>query len=152
MKLNYHEGTWFAVPLRSDGFAVGVVARASKEGRVILCYFFGPCRDQLPKLEDVKHANHSEAIIAHRVGDLGLTSGEWPVIGHSESWDRSKWPVPVFIRRDPLRPLAWRVYRSNDDPNIIIREEATPLEENSLERDSVLGSGAAETVLTKLLG
>jgi hypothetical protein len=31
----YSEGDWFAVPLRDDGFALGIVARANPEGRCL---------------------------------------------------------------------------------------------------------------------
>ena len=42
MMLCYKEGTWFAVPLLPNGFAVGRVARHAKKGLMILGYFFGP--------------------------------------------------------------------------------------------------------------
>ena len=35
MKVNYSEGTWFAVPLCSGGFGVGIAARTTKKGPVI---------------------------------------------------------------------------------------------------------------------
>lgn len=47
-RLPYREGTWFALPLRKGGYAVGVVARMAPRGRIILAYFFGPKRNQIP--------------------------------------------------------------------------------------------------------
>src|SRR3989442_15412111 len=112
MKLPFREGTWFAVPLRRGGFAIGVVARATSIGKVILCYFFGPPRTTLPKIAEVEDLRAGNAIRAWRVGDLSLAKGDWPIIGRSECWNRSEWPTPIFIRRDPLRPKAWRVIYS----------------------------------------
>lgn len=150
MKLPYCEGTWYAVPLRDGGFAVGVVARATAKGKVILCYFFGPRRTSVPTLAEVESLIPNNAILVVRVGDLALLRGEWPIIGKAQSWNRSDWPMPAFVRRDPLSRKAWRVYYSDDNPNLVTREEPEPFE-STLDRDSVLGSGAAELVLTKIL-
>ncbi len=46
--LPYQEGDWFAVPLRSGGYGVGLVARAPGNGIVLGC-FFGTRYDTLPK-------------------------------------------------------------------------------------------------------
>ena len=150
MKLPYCEGTWFAVPLRHGGFAVGVVARATIKGKVILCYFYGQRRAVVPALGEVERLKPNDAIRVIRVGDLGLICGEWPIIGQAASWKRSDWPMPVFVRRSPLSRKAWRVYHSDSDPNLIDREEPEPYE-STLEDDGVFGAGAAELVLTKAL-
>ena len=42
MKLPYSEGSVFLVPLRNGGYARGVVARATGEGKGLFGYFFGP--------------------------------------------------------------------------------------------------------------
>lgn len=150
MKLPYSEGTWFAVPLRQGGFAVGVVARATAEGKVILCYFFGPSRTSVPALPDVERFGPSDAVRVLRVGDLSLLQGEWPIIGNTASWKRLEWEIPPFVRRDDLSRKAWRVQYSDADPNSIEHEEPEQYE-STLERDAVLGAGAVELVLTKLL-
>ncbi|MCC6677040.1 MAG: immunity 26/phosphotriesterase HocA family protein [Phycisphaerales bacterium] len=150
MKLSYREGTWFAVPLRQGGFAVGVVARATTEGEVILCYFFGPRRTAVPALDEVERLNPNDAIQVVRVGDLSLIRGEWPIIGKTALWQRSDWPMPSFVRRDDLSRKAWRVQYSDVNPNSIDHEEREQYE-STLNCDAVLGSGAAELVLTKLL-
>ena len=150
MKLPYREGTWFGVPLQEGGFAVGVVARATAKGKVILCYFFGPRRIAVPVLDDIERLEPSDAVRVLRVGDLGLIRGEWPIIGQTTSWKRSDWPMPPFVRRDPLSRRAWRVYHSDTDPNLIDREEPEPYE-SALEVEGLSGSVAAETKLTKML-
>ena len=150
MKLPYREGSWIGVPLRQGGFAVGVVARATNKGKVILCYFFGPCRTKLPVMADLEGLTPSDAVSVVRVGDLSLVRGEWPIIGQSASWRRSEWPMPPFLRRDDLSHKAWRVQYSDADPNAIDYEEPA-IVESKLDRDAVLGAGAAEILLTKLL-
>jgi hypothetical protein len=151
MKRTYREGTWFAIPLRKGGFGVGVVARATTKGKVILCYFFGPRRTCIPGLSEVERLRPQNAIRTLRVGDLSLMRGTWPIIGQSESWKRSDWPMPVFIRRDQVLQKAWRVYYADTDPSSVIREEPEPCEANSLPRASLFGAGAAEIELTELL-
>lgn len=150
MKLPYCEGTWFGVPLRKGGFAVGLVARATTEGKVVLCYFFGPCRVALPTLDELGRLNPQDAILVARVGDLSLIHGEWPIIGKAVSWRRANWQMPAFVRRDELSGKAWRVQYSDADPNSVDHEEPEQFD-SVLERDAVLGAGAAELVLTQLL-
>ncbi|PWU12030.1 MAG: hypothetical protein C5B50_22215 [Verrucomicrobia bacterium] len=150
MKTSYREGTWFAVPLRSSGYAVGVVVRA-KNG-ILLCYFFGPRRDVISKAQEVAPLKSDSAILILRVRDQGLACGDWPIIAQARSWNRSAWPVPVFIRREPLPSgTNWRVYFSNDDPSTRVREEPEPDDRPELPADSLSGHGAAELKLTALL-
>jgi hypothetical protein len=151
MKLPYAEGTWFAVPLREGGFAVGLVARATSEGKVILCYFFGPKCMSAPNLTQVENLDLSQALCVLRIGDLSLITGEWPIIGQAQSWSRADWPMPIFIRRDELSRRAWKVYYSDTDPNQIIKEEPVSYDETGFGRNTVCGSGAVELILTKLL-
>jgi hypothetical protein len=117
-KPSYSEGTWFAVPLKPFGFSVGVVARMKPNGKKIPGYFFGPRCASVPKLSLIDDLKPQNAIAKMIVGNLGLWKGAWPIIGRSESWNRSEWPVPVFIRRDMLRPIAWLVYLSDEDPSV----------------------------------
>jgi hypothetical protein len=149
MKVPYREGTWFAVPLRDSGFGVGVVARSTKQG-CLLCYFFGPRRDLPPSISDVAALSASDAIMVQMVGDLGLIRGEWPILGEPPIWDRSKWPVPPFVRRDPILGQARRVQYSEHDLFTIIKEGPEP-NDSKLESDGSLGYGAAEILLTKRL-
>src|SRR2546427_613319 len=101
MTLPYSEGTVFFVPLRKGGYARGVVARASREGKVLLGYFFGP---RLPSADvtECGDLDPAKAILRLRFGDLGLINGEWPIRGRVPGWDRSRWPMPHFVRKDPL--------------------------------------------------
>lgn len=150
MKLPYREGTWFALPLRQGGYAVGLVARSTTKGKVILCYFFGPRLKLVPILGDIEQLKPGDAIRVVQVGDLGLIRGQWPVIGQATMWNRSEWPMPQFVRRCPLSRRAWRVFRSDTDPAVVESEEPEPYE-STLESDGLHGAGSAEILLTKLL-
>jgi Immunity protein 26 len=150
MKLNYKEGTWFAIPLRSSGFAVGVVARA-KRG-IILCYAFGPHRDTVPALAGISHLKAKDAVRVFRVGDLHLITLKWPIIGQTKNWNHSEWPMPVFIRRGMLPPYTnFLVFFSDEDPTKRIREEREQNDRPDLPEDSLKGAGAAEITLTKVI-
>jgi hypothetical protein len=148
-KINYKEGMWFAVPLRCGGYGIGLVARAKKA--CILAYFFGPRRESVPTLDEVSVLKANSAVAVLRVGDLGLLNGEWPVIGETPSFKCSDWPMPIFIRREPVTFKNWLVHFSDTDPNKRIREVAAPNDRSDLPEDSLSGYGAAEIKLTKLL-
>ncbi|HEX7658610.1 MAG TPA: immunity 26/phosphotriesterase HocA family protein [Pseudonocardiaceae bacterium] len=151
MKVKYREGDWFAVPLRDNGYAVGVVARANKDG-ILLGYFFGPRRLELPQLTDVRDMTKAQAILVGRFGDLHLIQGKWPILGRLHDWHRDDWPMPVFVRYEELTGRSFRVYYDDDDPNNVPREEQIPpgvAEQGP--KDRMMGAGFVERVLTKIL-
>lgn len=150
-KLPYSEGTWFAVPLKPFGFSVGVVARMKPNGKILLGYFFGPRRSSVPTLAQIVDLKPHEAIAKMIVGSLGLRKARWPIIGRSESWNRSDWPMPVFIRRDILRPMAWLVYYSDDNPSVQMAEEPVHPGTAGFDDDVLSGFGAAEIKLSMKL-
>lgn len=150
-KLPYEEGSVFTVPLRPNGFAIGVVARMAPKGKVILAYFFDRCFLSVPDFESVKDLEPFEAIKVVEVGDLGLYNGEWKVIGKVPSWNRIDWPMPQFIRKDPLRPLAWLVTYSDDNPIIMLSEEKVPFDTEGYENAGLWGYGAVEKMLSRKL-
>lgn len=149
--LGYAEGSWFALPLRTSGFAVGVVARMMPRGRVLCVYLFGPRRDSIPRLDELKGYRSEQALKCWRIGDLGLINGAWTVIGKHSTWCRELWPVPPFVRRSELATRAWRVTISDTNPNQVEREDPIPYDTNGMETYSLYGYGAVEIRLTKLL-
>jgi hypothetical protein len=152
MKLNYTEGTWFAVPLNTGGYGVGVVARATKKGPVILVYLFGPKRDALPSLAEVAGLDPAAAVTVLRAGDLHLINGKWPILGRSPAWQRESWPMPPFTRSPPFLKHEYIVRYSDVDPGCEISETKVPLGTSTFDEDGSDGAGAVEIVLTKLLG
>jgi len=149
-KLPYREGDVFAVPLGSGGFSLGVVARSPRQGKVLLGYFFGEKFPSVPS--DLPTLLPENALKVVKFGDLSLMTGEWPVVGHLQNWDRDHWPMPKFIRQDPLRKRAQLVSYADDDPNQLIAKEPCNIEAAGYERDSLLGAGSVELLLTRLLG
>jgi len=151
--LPYREGDWFAVPLRSGGYAIGVAARLTKRPGGILGYFFGPRRDTVPSLDEVTRYRPEQSLSIQRFGDLALLEGEWPIIGRQTDWDRSQWPVPLFARHDLLRDnAAWVVEYADDDPDQVNSETPVKLEDvRYLPRDGTSGAGAVEITLTELI-
>jgi hypothetical protein len=150
-RVPYDEGTWFAVPLRAGGYAVGLVARKSPEG-VLLGYFFGPRRDLVPSLSDLETLRPEETVLIRLFGDLGLLEGEWPIIGQSPTWDRRSWPLPQFGRIEEFTGRALRVEYDEENLARTVRETpATREEVEGLPLDGMSGYGALEKRLTRLL-
>lgn len=150
-KLFSRDGDWFAVPLRDGGFALGVVARAAPSG-VLLGYFFGPRRDEMPTLDDAVGLRTSDAVLIARFGHLGLTQRTWTTLGSLGEWERKEWPMPAFCRYEELTGRTYRVHYADDDPNDLQGEELIPPgTAEQLPKDAMLGAGAVEKVLTRLL-
>ena len=152
-KLNYTEGTCFLVPLRKGGYARGVVARMNGKGKVF-GYFWGPKFDKAEDgVVDVTLTAQS-AIFVGKFGDLGFLKEEWPIIGKIEPWIRTDWPLPPLLRTDERAQIGFISYY--DDNNLrCLREEKVKLGEvdaSKFPEDSLLGYGAVEIHLAKLLG
>ncbi|HET7406962.1 MAG TPA: immunity 26/phosphotriesterase HocA family protein [Mycobacteriales bacterium] len=150
-RINYREGDWFAVPLREGGYAVGVVARANPKA-ALLGYFFGPRRDEPPTLDDLRDLKPQDAVVVGKFGHLGLVQGKWPILGRHDDWDRTDWPMPVFVRYEELTGRSFRVFYDDDDPAKMLREEqVTPGTAEHGPRDGLMGAGFVEKVLTREL-
>jgi len=146
----YSEGDWFAVPLRSGGYATGLVAR-SATGGILLGYFFGPCRASIPTVDEVVQAAAKDAVLIERFGDLGIIEHEWPIIGPTPNWNRDAWPVPHFVRKGPILGDLYIVEYS-DSLQELCRKKASQSDAIALPKDGLAGYGAVEIQLTKLLG
>lgn len=152
VKKNYTEGSWFAVPLEPNGFAVGLAARNTPRGAGILAYFFTPRYTFPPDLSELSKLKPQDAIKVLQIGDLGLIKDKWKVIGKFSDWNRSDWPIPDFVRREPITNRVWLVKYSDRNPDQVVSEKL--ISENqakNLETDSLYGYEAVEKVLSKLL-
>lgn len=151
MKLQpYREGSWFAIPLGNGGYATGLVARLSPQGKVMLAYLFGPTHWTRPTLADVQELTPADALKVIRTGDVAVANGRWPVIGNMLDFRREEWPVPMFIRRADALKRAWQATYA-DDPAKPEREVSVPYETQGLESDSLFGYGSTELLMSKLL-
>ncbi|KYH42966.1 immunity 26/phosphotriesterase HocA family protein [Branchiibius sp. NY16-3462-2] len=147
-RTNYQEGDWFAVPLRTGGYAIGLVARASRDG-ILLGYFFGPRRDEIPSLTDVDDLAQGDALLVGRFGHLGLEQGRWPIVGRLANWSRDAWPMPALVRYEELSGRSFKVTYAEDDPSRLVREDRIlPGAAEQRPRDGLMGPGFVEKVLT----
>lgn len=151
-RLPYREGDWFAVPLAGGGYAVGLVARSSAKGKILLGYFFGPRRKQLPELSDLLRLEPRDAVLVDLFGDLSLYRREWPVLGSTPDWDRNRWPMPVFGAVEDFTGIGWRIEHPNEDPAAEPREtRVSKAEASQLPEYHLMGAGAVEDHLDERL-
>jgi hypothetical protein len=150
-KAKYGEGDWFAVPLRTGGYAVGLVARANPDG-VLLGYFFGPRCEELSSLKGVQGLTPDGAVLVGKFGHLGLRNGKWPVLGRLAGWNRTAWPMPIFVRYEELTGRSFKVIYDDNDPNRLLREERIdPGVAEQGPKDGLMGAGFVEKLLTGAL-
>ncbi|MEW6226331.1 MAG: Imm26 family immunity protein [Chloroflexota bacterium] len=149
-RLPYQPGTWFAVPLRDDGFAAGRVARVDGRGR-LLGYFFGPRRAMPPSCAEVAELRPRDATLIMMLGHLGLLSGRWPIICVDADPDLVGWPVPKFFHKDALLPDLWFARSYGETLELVGERRISEAEAVRLPEDGLAGPGLVEIRLTKLL-
>ena len=119
----YREGHFFMLPIEHGIYAVGLVARVSRRGGVLLGYFFGPRRRDPPSTEWLYALQPEQAVLVCRFKDFSLYSGEWRLLEPLPTFSRSAWPLPAFHRFDGTSTHApgadevrdWRVEYSDDN-------------------------------------
>jgi|SRR6185312_9082208 len=132
-----------------DALAWGIVARAAKD--ILFGYFFEPplSGDREAQIDGL---TPKTAILAARFSAMGLISGEWKVIGQIQKWNRSLWPLPDFVRYDPLGIIKPRLIRYLEDDLATSEDLGVATKPDNLLRDSLFSSGAVEITLAKILG
>jgi hypothetical protein len=133
------DGTW----------AAGRIARRGTSET--LGYFFGPRRPEPPGLADLASLSADWADHVGRFSDLAIKSGDWPVLGGHDDFDRVAWPVPDFgTANDRLGIYERHFY---DDTLKLTRSARVPPDEaRSLRPDVFLPDLALQIRLTRLLG
>jgi hypothetical protein len=153
--IKYNEGQWFAIPLRTSGYGLGIIVRGSYKTKGGLGYFFGPKYGNLPGEETTCQKDSREAVLIAKFGDLGIITGRWPLIQSSSPFSREEWPVPKFGIAASLMPNKGiiREYDLNDFRHQrLISEIVVDIKEIvGLPEDVEMGGGAIEIRLTKLL-
>jgi hypothetical protein len=147
---SYKEGDWFAVPL-PRGFAVGLVARRPKRGPVILAYFFGPHRKQLPDEAELAQIRAEQANLICRLRDGALHRGLWRVVSHHPHWRRKDWPLPAFHRREGLSGRGIRIEYDGDNLTTPARQQEASIPDLGLPEDIVLDESRVLDILGKVL-
>lgn len=143
------EGTWFAFPLLRGGFCIGLVARETRN--ILLAYFFNGIWKAIPTLDKLRDLSPDDAVRVLRVGALGFTKGSWVAIGSDPAWDRRRWPIPKFVRKERIEERAWIVEYSDTNPNKVVSEVPAAYD-TDLELDGLYGAQAAESVMNSILG
>lgn len=146
----FGEGDWFAVPLRHEGFAVGLLAR--RDDSILLGYFFGPRRSEVPSLEDVAGLRPGDAVLVGKFAYLGIRQGRWPLLGRLDGWDRLEWPIPVFVRYEELTGRSFLVFYDDKSLAQPVREEkVAPGVDEQAPKDGLMGDRYTEGILARLL-
>lgn len=148
-KVSHTVGTWFCVPLREGGYAQGVIARVGVGG-ILFGYFFGEQLNFLP--ESLPADIHSDdRILWGKFGDNGLINGEWKIIGIDTDWKNEEWPMPAMIRVDERAGIAFLSKYDDSTLHLISEERCDPSLLDDYPYDRLMGYGAVEIRLTKLL-
>jgi hypothetical protein len=143
-------GDWFAVPLPSGGYAVGLLARRQGRGPVLLGYFFGPRRPSVPALDDLGELRATDAALVKVFGYLGLRSGEWPILGRL-AWDAADWPVPEFGWADLLVAGRYAARRYDESLHFVGERRITRAEYEALPEDGSAGDVLVQMMLDRVL-
>lgn len=138
-KLPYALGSLFRVPL-TGGAATGVVARLDGAGQVLAYFFLGA--EGAPSKE--------RAVLVGLVGDLGLLSGRWPLLGGLQGFAPADWPVPRFRSFDPLRQ-RWELREYTETLQLTRPSVAAADEVALLPEDGLMGEESARETLQELL-
>jgi hypothetical protein len=152
-KLRYKEGDVFGIPLRTGGYALGLIARMPKNGKILLGYFFGYYFETIPSPNELPSLKPEHAIWVHMFGDLNLWKDVWPIVMHIYDWENERkiWPMPQFVLQDRLGLGSWLVTYEKDDPS---KELSRVLSKNRIDGhwdDGLAGAGYVEIMMTKLL-
>lgn len=143
-------GTWYAVPIASNGWVPVLLSRTTKGGAA-LGYFFGPSLHTVPSIEDVSRLMPMNAEWIAQIGDLHIQDGTWKENGRVPSWDVSVWPVPNFARLDRVSRKAW-VVRYSDGLDVVSESQVDPEVIVGLPQDGLWGAKAVELYLNRLFG
>lgn len=155
-KIKYKEGQWFAVPLRTGSYSIGIIVRGSYINGGGLGYFFGPRYKEAPDGKATISLKPAEAILVTRFSGLGISTKRWPLIFSQRPFSRNDWPLPKFWQEDLLIPEKGfvREYGVTQRGRWFLIQEirVNRSEIKGLPKDSDMGGGAVEIRLTELLG
>lgn len=141
-------GTWFCVPLRTKGYAIGVVTRIG-DGGVLFGYFFSMLVEEVP-LAIPDGCSSEDKILCTKFGCLGFKKKRWPIIGVDECFDPNNWPLPPMIRVDDGSNVAF-LTEYNDVVSAVSEKRVDASLIDRYPYDSLLGAGAVEIKLTNLI-
>lgn len=142
------KGSVFLVPLRSNGYSVGVLIGSNGKG-VCYGYFFGPKLKSESDLE-IEVLNPDQAILIGMFGDLELLKGKWKIVGKIDRFEGFGWDIKPLARVDEAAGRAWLSFY-DEKFNCINEHEISMEESKKYPYDRMMGAGSVEIRLTKLL-
>ena len=151
-RVRLREGSCFAVPLPSGGFAVGVLSQLLA-GKLPFGYFFGPRRANPPEKRELGSLNPSDAILRVTFGHTEIQNGRWLPLGPIERWSIEDWPTPAHTGGEAGGGWVWRIEYPHDAPKSdpARLQRITEAEANGLDPDRVMGALALEKTLDRQL-
>jgi len=146
------EGTCFAIPLPSGGFAVGMLSQLLA-GKLPFGYFFGPRHSEPPGNDELANLDPRTAIVRVKFGRTEIDNGRWQTIGRLEDWTPADWPTPPHTSGEAGAGLMWRIEYPRDAPkdHPARLERVGAQEASGLGRDIVMGALALEKELDRQL-
>lgn len=143
--LPYTVGDVVAVPLRDEGFALGVIVRADGKG-IALGYFFGRRFATLGEISGPFDLAPNGAVRICRFGDRRIIRGLWRTVGRVADWDPAHWPVPIFCRNGEIL-----VQYDDRTLEVVSERKSSPHGCEDLPEDGLEGSGFVEIKLTRFI-
>ena len=94
-------GDCVAVPLRSGGWASGIVVHvpsgANASRRSSIAYFFGPRTSKPRGANELRWITANQALFADRISPGFCGRYRWPIVGRAGPVKESDWPIPSFF-------------------------------------------------------
>jgi hypothetical protein len=140
-------GKIFTVPLKDDGYSVGLIAR--QNNNIALGYFFNNYFSECPKDTNECLIERNNICLISLFGILGIKNREWKIIGNLSGFDKKDWEIPEFKTKDLLLDnVYWKIIY-NDELNEINRIKIKEAEAKKIWNGGIRGYGLIETILNK---
>ena len=138
-------GKVFTIPLKNNGFSVGLIVRQDKN--IALGFFFN-------KYFENDSLSISECIIDKKnicfiglFGILGITKKEWRIVGDLPFFNKNDWEIPEFKMKDPLLEKVYWKIKYDDNLNEEKRIKINEKEAKKLWNGGIHGYGLIEEII-----
>jgi hypothetical protein len=149
-RIKLKEGDLFILPLRTNGYLVGLVARIAGNG-VPMGYFFNDLLPEISSSPNIDKLTADNVLLVSKFGIQGFADGTWRRAETLPGFTREDWPVPIFLEKHSV--LAPRLEFYSDDMEFIgYGHVSQDTDLNSYYESGTSGSVAIEIELTKILG
>ena len=117
---------------------------------MMLGFYFGPLRAEVPSLDEVKGLRPKDAFTYYLCGDNGLReNGDYVVLGGHEEFDPRAWPNPEFAFTDHLG-RAWAIHHDENLREVLPFRRLPRWPKHRLP-DNAYGLGGAEVELVVVM-